>query len=122
MALIFLAAWLVNWVFRRSTAAMHQRIEATPGGSGWRVKVARLALRSLLDLVSIGIFILVTLVIYFTFFEDTPVRRSFLLTYLMALALVGLFRLLSRFILAPNAPALRYLPMDGKPLFICTAG
>jgi hypothetical protein len=41
--------------------------------------------------------------LYFTFFEETPIRRSFLVTYLMALSLVGLLRLVSRLILSPRA-------------------
>ena len=114
VALAFFAAWLANWFYRRKTTALRERIEATPREAGWQLKVARVILRLLLDLISVGIFIVVTLIIYFAFFEDNPMRRTFLLTYLTALTLVGVLALLSRLTLSPRSPALRFLPMDDE--------
>jgi len=108
---IFAASLFADWLFRRYTARARRRIETTPP-TNWRVKMGRLALRSLLDFSSIFVFTVATLTFLFIFLEQGGGQRLAVITYLAAFLIVRIVQLVSRFLLAPAAPALRYLPLN----------
>jgi small-conductance mechanosensitive channel len=115
---VFAVSLMIDWLFRRFTAKVRLRIETTPP-TNWRVKMGRLTLRSLLDFVSICIFTVATLAILLIFIEKSGEQRLVVITYLAAFLIVRMVQMVSRFLLAPAAPALRYMPLsDDHALYI----
>jgi small-conductance mechanosensitive channel len=109
--ILFAVSLTIEFVFRRYTGKARQNIETTPP-INWRVKMGRLALRSLLDFGSICVFALATLALSFIFIEKAGGQRLVVITYLAAFLIVMGVQMVSRFLLAPTAPALRYFPLD----------
>jgi small-conductance mechanosensitive channel len=66
----------------------------------------------LLDFISICVFAIATLAIFYIFLDRYTGQRVLVATYLMAFVIVRCFHLVSRFLLVPNVPALRFLPMS----------
>jgi small-conductance mechanosensitive channel len=115
---VFAVSLIIDWLFRRYTAKARLRIETTPP-TNWRIKMGRLALRSLLDFVSICVFTVATLALLFIFLEKPGGRRLVVITYLAAFLILRIVQMVSRFLLAPAASALRYLPLsDDIALYI----
>jgi small-conductance mechanosensitive channel len=101
-----------EWFFRRATRAARRRSEF---GSG--AKLGRLSLRLLLDLLALAIFALAASACFGFTYYGLKVGRSetsltFALVYLGALMIVRLASALARFLLAPNAPALRLVAVS----------
>ncbi|MGA9477488.1 MAG: hypothetical protein WBV21_06895, partial [Desulfobacterales bacterium] len=115
---VFLAAFFIDFLFNRYTAAVRRRI-ATTLPVNWRAKISALGLRGLLDLVSICVFTAAVLVIFYLFLNHTMPQRVLVATYLAAVLIVRAAHLLSRLLLAPRLPALRILPLgDETALFL----
>jgi small-conductance mechanosensitive channel len=115
---VFLAAFLIDFMFNRYTAAVRRRIAATPPVN-WRAKMSALGLRGLLDLISICVFAAAVLVIFHLFLDRTMPQRVLVATYLAAVLIVRAAHLLSRLLLAPRIPALRILPLgDETAIFL----
>jgi small-conductance mechanosensitive channel len=115
---VFLAAFLIDFMFNRYTAAVRRHIAATPPVN-WRAKMSALGLRGLLDLISICVFAAAVLVIFHLFLDRTMPQRVLVATYLAAVLIVRAAHLLSRLLLAPRIPALRILPLgDETALFL----
>ena len=110
---VFLAAFFIDFLFNRYTAAVRRRIAATPPVD-WRAKMSALGLRGLLDLVSICVFAAAVLVIFHLFLNRTMPQRVLVATYLAAVLIVRAAHLLSRLLLAPRMPALRILPLGDE--------
>ncbi|MGA9537204.1 MAG: mechanosensitive ion channel domain-containing protein [Desulfobacterales bacterium] len=111
--LVFLAAFFVEFLFYRYTAAVRRRIVATPPVD-WKAKLSALGLRGLLDLVSICVFAAAVLAIFHLFLDRTMPQRVLVATYLAAVLIVRAAHLISRLLLAPRTPALRILPLGDE--------
>ena len=110
---VFLAAFFIDFLFNRYTAAVRRRIDATLPVD-WRAKISALGLHGLLDLVSICVFTAAVLVIFYLFLNRTMPQRVLVATYLAAVLIVRAAHLLSRLLLAPRLPALRILPLGDE--------
>jgi small-conductance mechanosensitive channel len=108
---VFAASLIIDWLFRRYTLKARRRIENNPP-VGWMGKIGGLSIRALLDFISICMFVIVTLAIFYIFLDRYTGQRVLVATYLMAFVIVRCFHLVSRFLLVPNVPALRFLPMS----------
>jgi len=107
---LFVASHVILWIFRRFTTDVHRRIE-NHLFNGWKTKIGGLFLRALVRLVTMCVFVLVTLCLFFIFLERTGPQSVLVATYLAAFLIVMGVRLFSRFFLAPNVPKLRFLPL-----------
>ena len=109
--LVLLATGLgAEWLFGRYAADMRNRLTASPTAH-WTVKLKRLLLCALIEFISICIFSLATLVVFFLFFNLGPSARLILMIYLVVVLIVRGIGLLSRLLLAPRSPALRSCPL-----------
>jgi small-conductance mechanosensitive channel len=110
---VFAASLLIAWLFHFYTRGTRRRIE-TADYSGLLGKVGALSFRALLDALSILVFAAATLAIFYFFLERNTAQRILVASYLGAFAIVWLFQLVSRFLLAPHAPAIRVLPLQDE--------
>ena len=109
--LVVLAAGLgAEWLFARYTADMRKRLTSSPPAH-WTVKMKRLGLCAMIEFISICVFSVATLAVFFLFLNRGPVARLILMIYLVVVLTVRGILLLSRFLLSPQAGTLRYLPM-----------
>jgi small-conductance mechanosensitive channel len=112
------ASLVILWLFRRFTAAFFHRIERATFAD-WKAKIGGLTLGALLDLISMCIFTIAALVIFFIFMKRSGPQSVLVTTYLIAFLIVMGVQLISRFFLAPKVPALRFLPMgDGNAKYL----
>jgi moderate conductance mechanosensitive channel len=100
-----------EWVLRRRTGRVRQRLEST-APSTWMAKMKELALIGLLEMTSLGAFLVGSVVFFFAVLDDDGLRRLMFLIYAAVVLLVRLIGLLSRFVFSPSAPALRTLPLS----------
>ena len=107
------ASLVILWLFKRYIAGFYHRIESATSAD-WKAKIGGLTLRSLLDFISMLIFTLATLAIFFIFMKRSSPQSVLVVTYLIAFLIVMGVQLISRFFLAPKAPTLRFLPMDDE--------
>jgi small-conductance mechanosensitive channel len=116
---LLVASLIIFWFFRRYTAAFCHRIEST-ASTEWKAKIGGLTLRSLLDLLSMIVFVIAGLTIFFIFMERSGPQSVLVATYLAAFLIVMGVQLVSRFFLAPKVPALRFLPLDDETaVYLC---
>lgn len=95
-------------LFGRYTGDMRNRLTTSPPAH-WTVKVKRLGLCAAIDFMSLCVFSAATLLVFFLFFNLGPFARLVLMTYLVVVLTIRGIGLLSRFLLAPQTPALRFL-------------
>ena len=107
------ASLVILWLFKRYIAAFYRRIESATSAD-WKAKIGGLSLRSLLDFISMLIFAIAALAIFFIFMKRSGPQSVLVATYLVAFLIVMGVQLISRFFLAPKVPALRFLPMDDE--------
>jgi small-conductance mechanosensitive channel len=107
------ASLVILWLFRRYTTAYYRRIESATFAD-WKSKIGGLTLGSLLDFISMFIFAMAALAIFFIFMKRSGPQSVLAATYLIAFLIVMGVQLISRFFLAPKVPALRFLPMDDE--------
>jgi len=110
---VFAASFIITWLFRRYTRTARRRVEDHIP-TGWMAKIGGLLFRSVLDLLSICLFVIATLVIYYGFLDRTTGQRVLIATYLVAFVIVFGVHLVSRFLLVPKASALRFLPLKDE--------
>ncbi len=109
--LVFVGAMLLDWIFRRYLLFSRKRIaESVP--PSWSGRLAQLAIRAVLDCVSIGFFTVAVLIIGYVFLANTPGQRVLVAAYLAAIVFVRLFAVLFRVLLSVETPALRILPLS----------
>ncbi len=99
-----------EWLFGRYAADMRNRLIAAPP-SHWTVKIKCLLLLGSIEFMSVCVFSVATLALFFLFFNRGPFARLVLLTYLTVVLLVRGASILSRFLLAPETSAMRLFPM-----------
>jgi small-conductance mechanosensitive channel len=113
------ASLVILWLFKRYIAAFYRRIESATSAD-WKAKIGGLALESLLDFISMLIFAITALAIFFIFLKRSGPQSVLFATYLAAFLIVMGVQLVSRFFLAPKVPALRFLPLDdGTAVYLC---
>ncbi|MFZ0242665.1 MAG: mechanosensitive ion channel family protein [Desulfobacterales bacterium] len=110
---VFLAAFFIDFLFNRYTAAARRRLAATQPAS-WRAKIGALVLRGLLDLASICVFAAAVLVVFHLFRDRSTPQRVVVAAYLAAILIVRTAHLLSRLLLSPKLPSLRLLPLGDE--------
>ena len=113
-----------EWLFGRYAADMRTRLSAA-APAHWSVKLKRLLLCALIDFISICVFSLATLVVFFLFFNLGAGARLVLMIFLVVVLMVRGIGLLLNFFLAPRAPALRLLLLEDKTalhLYRCIMG
>lgn len=108
---LFIAGFIVFWFVHRLFSAIYRRIERNRS-SNLKPKIVGSGLRSMLDLISMFIFAIVTLALFYVVMERTEAQSLLLLTYLTAILIVMGARLVLRFFLSPKSPGLRFLPLD----------
>ncbi len=113
------ASLVILWFFKRYIAAFYRRIESATSAD-WKAKIGGLTLGSLLDFISMLIFAIAALAIFFIFMERSGPQSVLVATYLAAFLIVMGVQLVSRFFLAPKVPALRFLPLnDETASYLC---
>jgi small-conductance mechanosensitive channel len=113
IAVIFAVGWAVEWVYRRLTADLRRQMAAARA----EAPLARISyglLRFGLDLLGIAIFTVATIATFFVFYHGHVPIRLTVMTLVGAVLVVRMIALVSRFLLAPELPALRLLPMDDE--------
>ncbi len=110
MAAIFLAAFGIEMLFRWYSASFRGRL-ALVAPVALRGKIGRLLLRTIIDGISILIFIAAVILCFYFFAEPTPGHRILVAAYLSAIVAVRIILILGQFFLAPKNPGSRFLPM-----------
>jgi small-conductance mechanosensitive channel len=113
VVVVFAASFIITGLFRRYTRTARRRVEDHIS-TGWVAKIGALLFRSLLDFLSICVFVIATLIIYYGFLDRTTGQRVLIATYLVAFVIVFGVHLVSRFLLVPNVRALRFLPFKDE--------
>jgi small-conductance mechanosensitive channel len=107
--------WIaVRLLYRRKTRRLRQLIETTPKEWGFFKKVLRLFLRAGLDLLGIMLSSVVILGLYLVYYEQSSAAKPIIASWFIAVLLVDLTGLVSRFVLVPKAEGLRYLPLSNE--------
>lgn len=116
---ILLAGGLgAEWLFGRYAADMRKRLTTSPPDH-WTVKIKRLLFCSIIEFISICVFSIATLGLFFLLFNWGPSARLFLMFYLAVVLIIRGVGLLSHFLLAPETPALRIVPLeDSASLYV----
>jgi len=114
-----------EWLFGRYAADMRTRLSAASPPAHWTVKLKRLLLFALIDFISICVFSLATLVVFFLFFNLGAGARLVLMIFLVVVLMVRGIGLLLSFFLAPRASGLRLPLLEDKTaihLYRCIMG
>lgn len=114
LGLVVLSAlWLgAMFLFRRKTASARLTIAQTPAHALWYTRMGRLFLRALLDFCGLVLIVLVVFVCYLTLFGEDHAAKPVIVAWVGAMVFLELIKLAGRFLLAPQAPSLRYLPLS----------
>ena len=115
--LLFAAGAAGHLLFSRATAHVRKKMETLPEDLPWTLKLWHLLWQAALDAGSLFVFIAITLILFFVFFDKASANRLVLVAYLAALVITGAAHMLSRLILAPKTPALRFLPLTTETAF-----
>jgi hypothetical protein len=111
IAVIFAAGCAAEWLFRHFTTNLrHQMTEARPPTPLARISYALLRLG--LDLLGIAIFTAAAIAAFFVFYHGHVPGRRTVMMLASAVFVTRLIALVSRFLLAPNAPTLRLVAFD----------
>jgi len=117
MILLALASLTVLWVggtflFKRRTRKARKTLADAGEAPAWYNRMWRLFLRALLDLFGVSVVGLVTTVSYLVLFESDASAKPVALIWLLAMFFLSVVKIFTRFLLAPHAPSLRYLPLS----------
>jgi len=100
----------VEWLFRRLTTRVRLRIETAPAPGGFPL-LGRMGLRTLLDLVSLGVFFATSLALLTILIHDAGPARQFAAAYLTAFLVVRLVAVVSTSMFSSAVPTLRLVPL-----------
>jgi moderate conductance mechanosensitive channel len=111
IAVIFAVGCAAEWLFHHFTTNLRRQMaEARPQAPLARISYTML--RFGLDLLGVAIFTAATIATFFVFYHGhVPVRRTVMML-VSAMFITRLIALVSRFLLAPNAPSLRLVAMN----------
>ncbi len=102
---------LAEWLFGRLLGEVRGQV-ATADAESFAAACGFMALRVLLELLGILVFVAAALGTFFVLWQGHEPTRLTVLTYLAAIVAIRLGALISRRLFAPEAPALRLLPVD----------
>ncbi|BCS89998.1 mechanosensitive ion channel family protein [Pseudodesulfovibrio sediminis] len=116
MLLLALVALSVFWVggtflFKRRTVHFRKAIARTPGELPWYEQMGRLFLRAVLDIFGVVLVGGVAFACYLVIFDKGAGSKIVIIAWLLAMIFLALVKISARFLLAPHAPSLRYLPL-----------
>ena len=112
---VLTALWAgVMALFRRRTVAARKAISRLPGNAYWFERMGRLFLRALLDLFGVVLGAVVVLACYLGLFNEGAAAKPVVIAWLAAMVFLALVKIAARFLLAPHAPSLRYLPLSDR--------
>jgi len=116
LAIAFLSLLWVGaiFLFKKKTAQARKSIAGTPADSPWYTRMGRLFLRALLDLFGVVLVSAIVFVCYLTLFSQGAGGKPVIIAWLTAIIFLALVKIVSRFLLAPHAPTLRYLPLSDE--------
>ena len=117
--LLAVAALTALWIgamalFRRRTVAARKAISRLPEDSYWFERMGRLFLRAMLDLFGVVLGAVVVLAFYLGLFNEGAAAKPVVIAWLAAMVFLALVKIAARFLLAPHAPSLRYLPLSDR--------
>ena len=107
-----------TWAFVRLTARTRANIVDAANVSASE-RLVRVVLRSLLDLLTIVAFALPVLAVFFLFLQGDETVRQFVLTFISAVVLIRLIGTISRLVIAPYAPELRFASLSDESALYC---
>lgn len=111
LAVLAVVWFSTHWFLMRGSARIRRDIDTTPKDAGWSYKAGRLGLRLLIDFAIMGAVVAVLSVTYLVFFHEPESERALLIICIGAVLVHELARMTARFLLAPEAPGLRLLPL-----------
>jgi len=119
MLLLSLAVLTTLWIggtylFKRKTAPARKAISKTPGDSPWYNRMGRLFLRAILDLFGVVLVGGAAFACYLVIFDKGHTTKVVIIAWLLAMIFLALVKISARFLLAPHAPTLRYLPLSNE--------
>lgn len=112
---VLTSLWLGGmYVFKKRTARSRKAIADIPVEAPWYNHMGRLFLRAMLDLFGVVLVGGVAFACYFLLFHSDSTTKIVIIAWLMAMVFLAVVKIGARFLLAPHAPNLRYLPLtDG---------
>ncbi len=110
----FLIGLLAELAIRPLFRTVRQRIDATPTDATRSVRLLRSVQRALISLLFAAVFGAVSSIAFLLFFSDVPLARMLFSTYFGVIMMVRFLAIVTRFIFAPNAPALRLEDVSDK--------
>ncbi|GAB7024534.1 mechanosensitive ion channel domain-containing protein [Salidesulfovibrio brasiliensis] len=111
VGLLTVLYWLAGWAVNRRTRNLRDRLAQTPENPEWYVRMGRLFLRALLDLMTLLLISTVVFIVYLLLVGQYSGAKPVVITWLAAMIFWGLSTTVARFLLAPKAPGLRFLPI-----------
>ena len=112
LAVVTLLWFAARWLVFRQTAGLRSRIEDAPVGVSVFSRAGRLLARAVFDLLAVACTALVTLIPYVLIFNEPAKGRPVIFAWLAAIFVVEVVRAGSRFLLAPDAAPIRFLPLS----------
>jgi small-conductance mechanosensitive channel len=104
--LMLAVGWAAERLFKRATGSARRAVlEAAPAGLG--AKLGLLLARLGLDLLGLVVFLGAAVATFLVFYQGHEMTRTTVMTYVAVTGIVRLVSLLTRFLLAPDAPELR---------------
>lgn len=119
MVLLALAVLTGLWVggtyfFKKRTATSRKALSDPGENPAWYKCMSRLFMRAMLDLFGVAIVAAITTGGYLFLFGGDASAKPVGLIWLLAMLVLSLVRIGARFLLAPHAPQLRYLPLNNQ--------
>ncbi len=113
VAAMFIVAAIAEWLMRRFTKALRERLEAGQVGR-YRSRAYYVVLRVVYEAVARAVFVLAALLVFFSLYQGGQATRTTVMTYLAATLFVLITESIVRLLLAPGRDDLRLvkLPHD----------
>lgn len=113
LGLMLLVGWGVERLARHLLGRLlRQAVEAQPDSPLARLGIQ--LLRLALDFFLLSVFVAGALAVFFALWQGNQVTRTVVMTYVTAFVAVRIYAIFSRFLLAPDYPALRLPQMDDQ--------
>jgi small-conductance mechanosensitive channel len=113
ITMILITAFCVELFFRKKLSKILQKLKENTS-SGVMSMLLRLVFYTLIDLLFLHIFSLISIVLYILIFRNSANISNFVMQIIFTIIVVRSVLILSKFILSPFAPTLRLLPIGEK--------
>ncbi|QJB56846.1 mechanosensitive ion channel domain-containing protein [Pseudodesulfovibrio sp. zrk46] len=104
------SGYLVTYLYDK----LRVRIEDVAENASVPAKIGRLLARAAFDFMAVTTMTIITLIPYLLIFNEPAKGRPVIFAWLGAMVIVEVVRAVTRMILAPKVPALRFLPMTDE--------